>query len=311
MHIIYACNDAYVRQTLVSMVSVIKQHPDVKLYLAADQISADQQKLIRDTLAKWSQAVTIIDLADILPKLPFDKSDRHPKTVYAKLFLDEVIPADRVLYLDSDVVVMGSLEPLFTMNLEGKAAAGVLMPYSVKVKKSVGCEAGQPYVCDGVVLINLEHWRKTKKAMACRKYITECQGMPPMLSEGTLNHVCGKELAVLAPKYNVMPSMLVYNLREIRELFRADYYYADEKMMQEAKEKPVVMHFMNELYNRPWFEPCDHPFREVYREEEKEVFGKVVWEKVPLNRHTQRTMMLRKWLPFGVFAALYRMKNRI
>lgn len=311
MHVVYACNDAYVRQTLVSMVSLIRIHQDVRLYLLADGISAEQRLLIQEVTARWNAEVTFIELSDVLPQLPFDEADRHPKTIYAKLFLDKVITAERALYLDSDVIVMGSLKPLFDMDMTGKAAAGVLMPYSSRVKRSVQCEAGQPYLCDGVVLLNLDYWRRMKKSAACREYIESFQGNPPMLSEGTLNHVCGKELAALEPKYNVMPSMLEYSLKQIRELFRADYYYKDEKLLKEAVQKPIIMHFMNELYNRPWFEPCGHPFRECYRSLEKEIFGEVHLQKIPLDRHTRMTVCLKRMLPFWVFSTLYHMKNRI
>lgn len=310
MHVVYACNDAYVRQTLVSMISVIKYHPDVKLYLVAEQISIEQRLLIQNVLAKWNQKVIIIDLADILPRLPFDETDRHPKTIYAKLFLDDVIKAERVLYLDSDVVVMGALTSLFDMDMTEKAAAGVLMPYSAKMKKLAQCEAGEPYLCDGVVLLNLDYWRKKRKAIICQEYIKSCQGKPPMLSEGTLNHVCGKELAVLEPKYNVMPSMLVYNLKQIWKLFRADYYYEDERLMEEVNEQPVIMHFMNELYNRPWFEPCEHPWKQSYLEQEKQIFEENQIEKVPVSRHTRGTVWLRRHVPFPVFAMLYHIKHK-
>ncbi len=307
--VVYACNDAYVRQTVVSMVSVIKHNPGAKLYLAADQISSENRKMIGEVLERFSQSAEIMELDAVLPDIEFDEADRHPKTVYAKLFLGKVIPEDRILYLDSDVVVTDTLEPLFMRNMDGKAVGGVLMPYSGKLKERTSCEAGKPYICDGVVLLNLELWRNSGMEEECAAYIRRHNGKPPMLSEGTLNHICQNEMEILEPKYNVMPSMLMYNLKQIRTLFRADYYYERQEEMDEARERPVMIHFMNELYNRPWFEPCDHPMKNAYLDIEKKIFDSCRVIKKPVSGHTRVTVWMKRHLPFAAFKTLYHIKN--
>lgn len=308
--VVYACNDAYVRQTVVSMVSVIKYNPNAKIYLVADQISTENREMIAEALGRFDQSAEIIELDTVLPDIEFDEADRHPKTVYAKLFLGKVIPEDKLLYLDSDVVVTDTLEPLFARIMDGKAAGGVLMPYSGKLKERTKCEAGKPYICDGVVLLNLEWWRNSGKEAECVAYIREYNGKPPMLSEGTLNHICQNEMEILEPKYNVMPSMLMYNLKQIRTLFRADCYYERQEEMDEAREKPVMIHFMNELYNRPWFEPCDHPMKNEYYDLYQELFVSVDYIYQGVSKRTKLTRILQRTLPFPVFAWLYHLKHR-
>lgn len=308
--VVYACDDVYIRQTIISMVSVIKHNPNAKLYLVSAGLSRANQNLMTSTLERYGSSIHLIDIEEVLPEIKLDESDRHPKTVYAKLFFENKIAENRVLYLDSDVVVEGSLEPLFRRDMQQEVVAGVLMPYSKKVKERTNAAAGQPYICDGVVLFNLELWRSTGKSAACFRYIEQYHGKPPMLSEGTLNHVCQRMIGILEPTYNLMPSMLMYRLNEMRQLFKADYYYQDEAMMEEARKKPVMIHFMNELYNRPWFEPCNHPFRDCYRKKEQQIFGKNEIIQKPLARHTKFTICLRQCLPFAFFAKLYHIKNK-
>ena len=308
--VVYACDDIYVRQTIVSMVSVIRHNPAVKIYVVSAGISHANQELMTSTIVRYGCQIRLIDIKEILPEIQFDEKDRHPKTVYAKLFFEDKIVENRVLYLDSDVVVEGSLEPLFERDMQHEVAAGVLMPYSSKLKGGMNIFAGQPYICDGVVLFNLELWRSSEKSELCLNYIEQYNGKPPMLSEGTLNHVCQGMIGVLDPAYNLMPSMLMYRLKEIWQLFKADYYYQDEIVMETARKAPVMIHFMNELYNRPWFEPCDHPLRDCYRRIERQVFGENEITRRPLARHTKFTICLRKYLPFIVFAKLYHIKNR-
>lgn len=309
--VVYACNDAYVRQTLISAVSVWKHNPDAKIYLIEDGISKENRKLIDHIVKRYGKTVQLYKLSKVLPEMNLDREDRHPHTIYTKLFLEQIVEEARVLYLDSDVIVQDSLEELFQRDMTHEIVAGVLMPYSPKVKKNMGIVQGNPYICDGVVLINLEQWRKENKQQECIRYIEESQGNPPMLSEGTLNHVCQERIGILPPKYNLMPSMLMYRLDEIRKLFRADFYYTEVYDMEAAIKAPVIIHYMNELFNRPWFEPSDHPLKEQYYVLEQELFGENQIADMPLAKHTRVTVWLRRHLPFEVFAALYHIKNGI
>ena len=202
-------------------------------------------------------------------------------------------------------------EPLFQREMKQEAAAGVLMHYGSKVKQRMQIEEKTPYICDGVVLLNLDLWRAKQISEKCIQHIKDRNGKPPMLSESTLNAVCKGNIGVLEPRYNLMPTMLMYNKKEIVRLYRSDHYYHDESLLCEAVQRPAIIHYMNELYNRPWFEPCDHPYRDVYRRLEAEVFGGNQIVDQPLSKHTRLTVWLRKHLPFWVFAALYHLKNRV
>ena len=309
--VVYACDDMYARQTLISMVSLIKYNPGAKVYLVSDGLSDENRKQIIGVMERYGCAVHFLEIDDLLaPGLKLDDRDRHPRTIYAKLFLHNLDGEKRILYLDSDVIVRGDLSALFSRDMKEELVAGVLMPYSRKVKENVNAPAGQPYICDGVVLFNLDLWKRSGKTEESLQYIESYQGNPPMLSEGTLNCICAGKIGVLEPKYNLMPSMLVYSLEEIRKLFRADYYYNDQAVMQEARKNPVIIHFMNELYNRPWCNPCEHPFRDSYLAIEKEIFGSNQITDSPLPRHTRITVLLRKYLPFALFAKLYHIKNK-
>ena len=66
--VVYACNDAYVRQTVVSMVSVIKYNPNAKIYLIADQISTENREMIAEALGRFDQSTEIIELDAVLPR---------------------------------------------------------------------------------------------------------------------------------------------------------------------------------------------------------------------------------------------------
>lgn len=309
--VVYACDNAYVRQTLVSMVSLIRYNRNARIYLITDGLSHKNQDLMVHTVGEYGQEICFVDIKNVLPEMQLDKNDRHPKTIYAKLFIEDIVQEERVLYLDSDVIIEGNLEELFLRNMENELVAGVLMPYSRNVKERVNASIGQPYICDGVALFNLNLWRSMNISDDCLQYILQHEGRPPMLSEGTLNHICRDRIGVLDPRYNLMPSMLTYELNQIKQLFKADFYYKDEHAYQEAKREPVIIHFMDELYNRPWFEPCTHPLKEKYLDLESVIFGHTKISRRMITKKTRITVWMGKHLPFSIFSFLYHLKNRL
>lgn len=309
MVVVYSCNDLYVYQTTLSIISLIKHNSDVKIYLISDKISVANIKLLKTTLKKYNQKVKIICADYILKDLYLDQRDRHPRTIYTKLFLDNIVKESKLLYLDSDTIVNDSLEKLFQRDMSDEIIAGVLMPYSKKVKNDCNLDFDDKYICDGVVLFNMKRWKEENISEACRKYIEKYNGYPPMLSEGTLNYVCGGEIGVLKPEYNVMPSMLMYSGNQIRRLFRSSIYYTDQEI-EVTKTKHIIVHYMNELYERPWFKPSRHPLRAEYLKLEKEVFGGKTIMPSTISKHTLLTAWLAEHLPFAIFLMLYHLKNR-
>jgi lipopolysaccharide biosynthesis glycosyltransferase len=86
---------------------------------------------------------------------------------------------ERVLYLDSDTIVIADLEPLFTLDFKGKLIAAVddfmkEIPHNIKRCESLGLKFGQ-YFNSGIILF---HWPacladhlfdKTRKVIISRK----------------------------------------------------------------------------------------------------------------------------------------------
>jgi len=308
MDVVYACNDSYINQTVISMVSLVKHNENVCIHLAADGISTDNIKNLKTILRNYGSEINIIDAAPILEEVNLNRQDRHPRTIYAKLFLNRFIAADKVLYLDSDTLITASLEELFQRDMRGELIAGVLMPYSDKLKHESNLLPEDRYICDGVVLFNMKLWKEKGKEEVCITYINKYEGTPPMQSEGTLNYVCRGHIGVLDPEYNVMPSMLMYTGEQVIRLFKASVYY-NPVQVESVKGKYKIIHFMNELYNRPWYESSKHPLKMEYLKIEKEIFDGKTISNVSLASHTAWTVWLIEHLPFVLFKKLYHLKN--
>lgn len=306
LHVAYSCNDNYIEQTLISMTSVFENNKgnDIVIYLIEDHISDDSRKRIASVAKKYGQTLQIETIEDLMGKFYLEGDGYHPRTIYAKFFLDKVCWAERILYLDSDTVVRGSLETLWNTNMQDRYIAGVKMPYSNKTKADLRIDSDESYLCDGVILFNLESWRKEELREKCIKFIRENDNRPYMLSEGTINYVCQKHIKVLPPEYNLMSSMILWKTDQIKQLYRIDNYYACDEL-ERAKKNPIIIHYLNELYIRPWYCNSDHPYKNEYIKYRNIVGIKDKMLSGTINPRTKMLRVLNSCLPFGIFKNIY------
>lgn len=310
--IAYACNDNYACQTVVSMVSLFENNraQDMILYLIEDHMSRKNIALAKQAAAAYGKELRIVPLGQLLEG-DLKSDGRHPATVYAKLFLHRICAAERILYLDSDTVVVGPLQPLWEMDFAEDLIAGVQMPYSAELKKRLGLGVHDSYVCDGVLYIHLKKWREQHMEQRCMEWIHSQNGKPLMCSEGVVNAVAKKKVRLLPPQYNLMSSMLLWNSGQIRRLYLVADYYTEQELEQ-ARERPVVIHYLEELYIRPWFANSDHPLKNVY------VY---YWKRAgfsagrrtadgKLALRTKAVRFLNASLPFDLFLRIYRIAKR-
>ncbi|MBQ4247002.1 MAG: hypothetical protein II703_00240, partial [Ruminococcus sp.] len=108
--IFYACDDAFVKYTVVSMYSMIsnasKEYKYV-LHILHTEIS-DKMKQTVNRLANDNFEISFVNvdqyLQSISDKLPL--RDYYSKTTYYRLFIAEMFPQyTKALYLDSDTVI--------------------------------------------------------------------------------------------------------------------------------------------------------------------------------------------------------------
>lgn len=115
---------------------------------------------------------------------------------YLRLLLPGHLPEyiDRVLYLDSDVLVCGDLSPLWDIPLDGAALAAVGDHFTPTLGTRDGIpgaptdiDMAAPYFNSGVLMINLPVWRTLGITELCLKYMTENQDRLRLPDQDALN----------------------------------------------------------------------------------------------------------------------------
>ncbi len=152
---------------------------------------------------------------------------------YARLLLGRILDnVDRVIYLDCDLLVLGSLKSLWNTDLEGNIIGAVKEPAPNEVDKHLLLP---DYFNAGVLLIDLREWRNKKIEEKCLNLDEEVMERTKLFDQSILNYVFRNGgIFSIHPKFNYCPAW-------------KKFY--DEPLFENGPA-PVIVHFIGGL--KPW-----------------------------------------------------------
>jgi lipopolysaccharide biosynthesis glycosyltransferase len=130
------------------------------------------------------------------------------RTIYARLDLPGHISTERLLYLDSDVVCLADVAPLFDEDLGssvcGMVSSGQLGGFlGAGLRQRLGLPANLPCFNSGVILMNVPAWNGTEVVRRIHSLESQWPGAIHTGDQGYLNAVLHSEIAPLAGCWNV------------------------------------------------------------------------------------------------------------
>ena len=172
--IFFACDEEFVKYMLVTIRSVMENASDgqdYRIYVLNTSISDARKKQVTDQVSEDSRfTVEFVNvtpyLDELKEKLPL--RDYYSLTTYYRLFIPNLYPEyNKVIYLDSDVVVKGDIYELYTTELEGFYVGAVsdqlvtqLDVFGRYVEQVLGVKRNE-YFNAGVLLMNCQALRDT------------------------------------------------------------------------------------------------------------------------------------------------------
>nr|AYC79426.1 hypothetical protein [uncultured bacterium] len=185
--------------------------------------------------------------------------DEFTAAMWHRIFLPELLPeVDRVLYVDVDTLAMDDLGPLWRTDLGEShlgAVTNVFQHNHVHRPAELGLRGPEVYFNSGVLLMDLDRWRRDDITGALREVATKRGDTLAWPDQDALNLVLSGSRTALHPRWNTMNAVLGFALAE--EVFGA-------QAVAEARARPGIRHFEGPGPNKPWHAACEQPGREAY-----------------------------------------------
>ena len=247
--IFYACDERFLKYTVVSLHSLIKNaSPDrtYRVYILHTDISAEAQKNVGLSIPHNCELIfedVSAYLRSISHKLPL--RDYYSKTTYFRLFIADMHPEyQKAIYIDADTIVQGDLSELFDVDLSDnylgachEQAMVQVDEYGDYVEKCVGVSRYN-YFNAGVLLLNCEAFRSHLLLYRFINLLGEYD-FTVTQDEDYLNLICKDRVLFLDQRWNT-------------EVFGEIPY---------PTEEAHVLHYI--MFNKPWHYP-ECPCGDVY-----------------------------------------------
>jgi lipopolysaccharide biosynthesis glycosyltransferase len=255
-NILLCTNVLFQQHAAVCLASLLANNAELFfdiVIVAQPNETLDEEKLRRSLMQFANHSVRFIKFSipsDVcLPLIAHYTIDTYTRLWIKEFFLKDV---KRVLYLDADVVVVGSVAPLWSANLAGALLGAVDIPGSDQGVRLLGLRPEDGYFNAGVLLIDLDQWRAIRAEEIVIDYIRKNPDRI-MYDQDALNacfHNCTKRLDY---KWNV-----------IRPFYREPLALPLERAEIEAiRREARIIHFNGG--SKPWSYFCDHPRRAEYQ----------------------------------------------
>lgn len=172
--------------------------------------------------------------------------------VYHRLAIDEVVPneVERVVWMDSDMLVCRCMAELWQMNLEGKSLAAVQdmaipfvsSPLGLNEYKELKLAADAPYFNAGLLVIDLKRWRKYKSGSRLLQYVRDHADTVFLFDQQAFNALYAGDWVPLDPRWNVIASLAG------RTFYRTTHLSKEMKHL--IADSPWIVHFAGSF--KPW-----------------------------------------------------------
>lgn len=270
--VLYACNEAYSPFAGVSIHSLLSSNRDaeeIDIYLVTDEVSEKTLKKLQSEVGSFGagRRLLVVDAAPYIREMQAGiiPMYRGSYTTNLRLFFEKFIQPDceRLLYLDCDIVLAGSLAGLFSANL-GEAPAAVVQESIAGVYPyEIGFSAGDPYFNAGVFFIHVPNWKKQH----CTERLFEMMNDPRHRymnpDQDLLNILLKNRVHWLLPQYNLQPAHLAYSDRAYFRRYGKKCYYSKEEI-DFSRKNPVIYHTYRFCGQFPWHKNSVHPAREIW-----------------------------------------------
>lgn len=280
---IVCCPDKnYVMPTGIMMCSLCENNKEeeVTFHVMHNDLTAEHERSLKNIIERYNnKSVRFykIDPNDLYNvKLGENGQQKLSLSTYYRLLISSLLPKSiqKVIYLDGDIVVCCNLKGLWNEYVEGFALAGVPDDnlFSGNIEQTYNQLKYSPalgYFNAGVLLVNLEYWRKYNVAKDIFEFASSAQKGFIHHDQDILNYVLREKKKFLPLKYNLMPGFL------LQPRYRKISWEYDEEIDQAARQ-PIVIHYTG---LKPWIKECDHP----YKEEFLKYKSLTEWKDLPLK----------------------------
>ncbi len=267
MNIVFSADESYAEYLAVAIVSILENNTSnnqIKFYVLTADISKKSREML-EALTRRYKGIKIyfIPIDDRLFDA-FPLNIKHiTKEAYFRYLIADVLPEiKKALYLDADLLVLGDLDKLWSMDIDNYFIAGSHKEYFARefpgYKTHIGLKEDDIYINSGVILMNLEKIRGFNKVKALFDNTEKLKGIIKIQDQDIINITFNGGIGNFSNVYN--------------------YTESDRKGANRKDSEIVIVHF--NTANKPWKSDFQYTNTNKYFADQYQLYRKKLYEQV-------------------------------
>ena len=289
IHIVCATDSNYIPYCGVLLTSIFENNKEENVYvhILGTALSVENKMALYRVKDRYNQEVIFYDIDDVIAHNEslkqwneVNKTASWSIATFYRLFVADVLPTtlNQVLYLDIDTIVCGSLKELWVEGLGGRAIGWVI---DGKPEPNMKRLHLTNYFNAGVLLINLDFWRKHQIQKRCMDYLALHWQDLQYVDQDVINPILQEyDYKELHPKYNVISYFFLCD-SDYKRFIPQKYW----EVGREAMSNPIIIHYISSV--KPWHKDCDHPLKNEWLK----YLRQTEWRDLKMTN--KRTVLLR------------------
>lgn len=250
-----ALDENYVYPTVVAITSAMENSNRRVKYdfyiMHPSNLSEESKKILKSLQNKYKNcSINLIDMKDKFRSA--NTNSRITTPAYYRLVLSDLLPdIKKIIWADGDTIIFNDLAEMLSVDMEGYCYKGFLdfPQFSKYIKQTFGVESDH-YICDGVMLVNLEELRKENAVRKFDDFIHKNNDKLIQHDQTVINVVFADKIGVLPAKFGIWNC---FNREKIdkwcKGLISPEKYTVRE--LANANENPTILH----CTRKPWIAP--------------------------------------------------------
>lgn len=257
IHVVSSINQGFLQHFLSMAMSVVHNSKQkIDFHIMSNDLGDNIKDKIKDLFKSYKSVLFhFYNINDnLLKKIEIQAEHLTIQTLY-RLLIPKILPdtIDKVIYLDSDLVVETDITHLFDINIEEYYVGATNEIYEPSIK-ILDLETPLHYFNAGVMLLNLHKWRNNSFTEKCLDFAKNNQEKLLLADQDILNGLLQGEWKKIPLEWNLVKGVW-NNYEEYCNLYSKNYI---DKVM----ESPFIIHYTSP--SKPWHWLCQHHFKDRY-----------------------------------------------
>ena len=282
MNIVLCTDENYAMPCGVCITSIFENNreEDCNIFVLTKGLEKNTIEHFEQLAANYKQKINIVNIdSSIFDGLKV--SNRFREAIYYRFLIPDLLDVEKALYLDCDIIITQNLKELWNTDINGYALAAVEDQRGDDITLHNRIEMYSTYFNSGVLLMNLDYWRKHRLKEHLVDYIYENPERCLYPDQDALNALLENKTYFLDYKFNYQDQM---RLPVEQLMLHRSKWWQVQKYLVEA---PVVIHYTSNI--KPWHLECNYEYKKHFLDY-KQISP---WDSLKLRRRYKRTMRMR------------------